>query len=231
MTADRPIGNVLITGGASGLGAAVATAVREAGGRPLVLDLHTDGVDADAHEVDVSDSALVDRVVPQIIADAGGVDAVVTAAGIDRPGLFSEVATADWERIVAVNLLGTVAVVRAALPALTAAHGRAVLVASSLALRALPAATAYCASKFALVGFSRALAQELQGQVGVTTVFPAGMDTRFFDGRDAQYRPAPDAHLIDPAAVADAIVFALRQPAGVELREFVMCPDDEPSWP
>ena len=129
------------------------------------------------------------------------------------------------------NLLGTVAVVRAALPALLAAHGRVVTIASSLGLRVFPDASAYCASKFGVVGFSRALAAETKGRLGVTTVFPAGMDTSFFDGREERYRPGADAQLIDPADAANAIVFALRQPAGVAVRELVICPEQEPSWP
>lgn len=232
MNEKRRIGRVLVTGGASGLGAAVAAAVARDGGQPIVLDKDVAGVDGgEAHRIDVSDTGAVHELVTRIAHEDGGLDAVVTAAGIDRPGAFADVEREAWEHIVAVNLFGTAAVVRAALPALRDAHGRAVLVASSLALRTLPDATAYCASKFGVVGFARALAQETRGQLGVTTVYPAGMDTHFFDGRDEQYRPGADAHLIDPARVADGILFALHQPVGVEVRELVMCPEDEPSWP
>ncbi|GAB2523873.1 SDR family oxidoreductase [Microbacterium petrolearium] len=232
MTADRTLGNVIVTGGASGLGAAVARAVRDAGGRPLVLDLDVSGAEVpDAFAADVSDTRATESLVAELAERFGGLDAVVTAAGVDRPAPLDGLPGEAWERIVAVNLLGTAAVVRAALPALKASHGRVVTIASSLALRAFGDATAYSASKFGVLGFSRSLAAETKGQLGVTTVFPAGMRTRFFDGRDEQYKPGPDAALIDPAHVADAIVFALRQPAGVEIRELVMCPEEEPSWP
>ena len=80
----------------------------------------------------------------------------------------------DWERVVAVNLLGTAAVVRAALPYLERTNGKVVTVASTLGLRALPDATAYCASKFGVVGFTRALAAETAGRVGVTLLIPGG---------------------------------------------------------
>jgi NADP-dependent 3-hydroxy acid dehydrogenase YdfG len=159
-------------------------------------------------------------------------DAVVTAAGTDACGDLADVPGAEWDRVVMVNLLGTAAVCRAALPALRAsANGRIVTVASTLALRALPAATAYCASKFGVLGFSRALAAELDGQVGVTTLIPGGMRTAFFDGRPERFKPAPDAHLNDPAVVAEAVLFALTRPRGVELRELVVTPSTEPSWP
>jgi short-subunit dehydrogenase len=106
-----------------------------------------------------------------------------------------------------------------------------VTVASTLGLRALPDATAYCASKFGVVGFTRALAAEMRGRVGVTLLVPGGMDTAFFDGRDAQYRPGADAQLNDPANVAAAVMFALSQPPGCELRELVITPSTEPSYP
>jgi NAD(P)-dependent dehydrogenase (short-subunit alcohol dehydrogenase family) len=104
-------------------------------------------------------------------------------------------------------------------------------VASTLGLRALPAATAYCASKFGVVGFTRALALELGDRVGVTMLVPGGMRTGFFDGRPEEFKPAPDQRLNDPGDVAAAVVFALRQPPGVELRELVITPSAEPSWP
>jgi len=230
MSEPRPLGNVLITGGASGLGAAVATAVAAEGGRPVVLDI-SPGEGPDAYRADVSDTRTTEQLVSELAQRYGGLDAVVTAAGIDRPAAFGDLPGSEWERIVAVNLLGTVAVVRAALPALLASHGRVVTIASSLGLRVFPDASAYCASKFGVVGFSRALAAETKGRLGVTTVFPAGMDTSFFEGREERYRPGADAQLIDPADAANAIVFALRQPTGVAVRELVICPEQEPSWP
>jgi NADP-dependent 3-hydroxy acid dehydrogenase YdfG len=60
---------------------------------------------------------------------------------------------------------------------------------------------------------------------------PGGMRTRFFDGRPEQFKPAPDQRLNDPHDVAAAVVFALRRPPGVELRELVITPSAEPSWP
>jgi NADP-dependent 3-hydroxy acid dehydrogenase YdfG len=57
------------------------------------------------------------------------------------------------------------------------------------------------------------------------------MQTHFFDDRDEQYKPGPDAKLNHPEDVAAAVVFALRQPPGCEVRELVVCPSEEPSWP
>jgi NAD(P)-dependent dehydrogenase (short-subunit alcohol dehydrogenase family) len=230
VTAANP-GTVLVTGGASGLGAAVAQAVAAAGGTPSVLDLAEPGFAVDHELVDLADGRAAEAAVTRVAERLGRLDGVVTAAGVDACGPLDGVAADAWERVVAVNLLGTAAVVRAALPHLARSRGKVVTVASTLGLRALPDATAYCASKFGVVGFTRALAAETAGRVGVTLLIPGGMHTAFFDGRPEQYRPPADAKLNRPEDVAQAVLFALCQPAGCEARELVICPSEEPSWP
>ena len=226
------LGTILVTGGASGLGAATVRAVSVAGGTPLVLDLQQPADGVRGLTVDLSDTAAAEAAVEEIVAQAGGrLDGVVTAAGIDSCGPLEDVPRPAWERVVAVNLLGTAAVVRAALPHLRRSQGRVVTVASTLGIKAVSDATAYCASKFGVVGFTRALAAETAGQVGVTLLIPGGMHTPFFDGRTEQYKPGPDAVLNKPEDVAAAIVFALGQPAGCELRELVVTCSTETSWP
>src|SRR5205814_8062687 len=165
-----------------------------------------------------------DRVVGRLAGEAGGLGAVVTAAGIDCCGQLADVPAQDWERVVAVNLLGTAAVVRAALPYLARSAGRVVTVASTLGLRAVSDATAYCASKFGVVGFTRALAAETAGRIGVTLLIPGGMRTAFFDDREEKYKPPADAKLNQPEDVAQAVLFALRQPPGCEVRELLVTP-------
>ncbi|NNG41045.1 SDR family oxidoreductase [Flexivirga sp. ID2601S] len=231
MTTSAELGTVIVTGGASGLGAAVAAAVREAGGTPVVLDLKPPDTDHAYVEMDLADTRATEAAVAQVASTYGDLRAVVTCAGTDACGALDQVSGEAWDRVLAVNLLGTAAVVRAAVGPLRATHGRIVTIGSTLGLRPAGDATAYCASKHGIVGFSRALAMELAGQVGVTMVVPGGMQTHFFDGRPEQYRPGPDADLMDPAHVATAVVGALRQPAGVELREVIVTASTEPSWP
>ncbi|WP_016698695.1 SDR family NAD(P)-dependent oxidoreductase [Actinoalloteichus spitiensis] len=230
-------GRVLVTGGSSGLGAAVAQAVARAGGHALVIDrvtppdpLRPEGRRDFVH-ADLSDTDAAQRAVAELARRAGGLDSVVCAAGVDRCGALVDVPTDEWERVVRVNLFGTAAVCRAAVPALRRNRGRIVTVASTLGLRAVPDATAYCASKFGVVGFTRSLAAELAGSVGVTLVVPGGMRTRFFDDREERYRPADDSRLNRPEHVADAVLFALRQPAGCEVRELMVSHSEEGSWP
>ncbi len=223
--------NVLITGGSSGLGAALIEAVRADGGTPWVLDRVAPQSEVEHEIVDLGDPRAAEAAVAEVVGRAGTLDAVVTAAGTDRCGRIEDVPGEDWDRVVMVNLLGTAAVVRAAMPALLASRGKVVTIASTLGWRALSDATAYCASKFGVVGFTRALNAETQGRIGVTLVLPGGMQTAFFDDRDPQYKPGPDAKLNNPQDVAQVILMALNQPEGCELREVMVSASVEPSWP
>src|SRR3954447_3963884 len=229
--AEVALGTVLVTGGSSGLGRAVADAVARAGGTPVVLDLEPPPGQHDHELVDLADSAAAEAAVERVAERHGGLRGVVTAAGIDACGRLTDVPRERWERVVQVNLFGTVAIVRAALPHLEASQGRVVTVASTLGWRALSDATAYCASKFGVVGFTRALMAEVGDRVGVTLLLPGGMQTHFFDDRPDQYRPGADAVLAPPEEIAEAVLFALTRPPGVDVRELMVSVSTEPSWP
>lgn len=231
--AHRQPGVVLVTGGASGLGRAVAEALDKAGETPVVLDKDKPArSDLDHEQVDLTDPRAAEAAVARAAERHDGLDAVVTAAALDSCGSLTEVPAEEWERVIAVNLIGTAAVVRAALPSVEARGGRVVTIGSTLGFRPMPDATAYSASKFGVVGFSRALAAETaETGVGVTMVSPGGMRTSFFDGRPEQYKPGPDQQLNNPEDVAETVMFALRQPTGCEVRELLVAPAEEPSWP
>jgi NADP-dependent 3-hydroxy acid dehydrogenase YdfG len=225
-------GAVIVTGGSSGLGRAVVERLHASPATPVIVDRVPPAVDTRDYEVaDLADRRAAEAAVASIAARHPDLWAVVAAAGTDACGRLDAVAAAAWERVIEVNLLGTAAVVRASLPWLSANGGRIVTVASTLGLRALSDATAYCASKFGVVGFTRALAAELAGEVGVTLLEPGGMQTAFFDDRDDRYKPPADAALNDPNDVATAVLFALAQPEGCEIRELVVTPSRETSWP
>ena len=223
--------SVLVTGGASGLGAAVVAAIAKGGGRPCVLDRQPPADGVPWVECDLADTRAAEEATRQVADRAGGLDGVVTAAGTDVPGRLGDVPAEVWERVVTVDLLATAAVIRAALPFLERSRGRVVTVASTLGIKAVSDATAYCAAKFGVVGFTRALAAELAGSVGVTLLVPGGMRTAFFDEREERYRPGENAALTEPDSVAAAVLFALSQPPGCAVREVVFCADLESSYP
>ncbi len=231
MDGMNDIGTVYVTGGSSGLGAAVASAVEKAGGTPGVIDRVAPESGVAHCLADLAEPGDAEKAVADLVDLIGPPTAVVTAAGVDACGPLAEIDRESWERVVRVNLFGTVATVRACLPHLERVRGTIVTVGSTLGLRALSDASAYCASKFGVVGFTRALAAELGGKVGVTLLIPGGMRTAFFDGRPEQYRPADDADLADPADVAEVVLSVLRHPATCQVRELVVAPGQEPSWP
>ncbi|WP_129790182.1 SDR family oxidoreductase [Promicromonospora panici] len=229
--APRSVGTVFVTGGSSGLGAALVDVLAAAGGTPAVLDVAEPSADVPFAAADLADPGAAQAAVDSLVEQVGPPDAVVTAAGIDACGPLLDIAPEDWERVVRVNLFGTVAVIRAVLPHLEERRGTVVTVASTLALRGAGDATAYCASKWGIRGFTQALAAEYAGRVGVTCLIPGGMRTPFFDGRTDQYKPGPDADLNDPAATAGAVLTALTQPPGSEIRELLVMASGEASWP
>ena len=184
------LGTILVSGGSSGLGAATVDAVAAAGGRPVVLDLQAPPAEVDFELVDLADARAAEDATRVLAERVGGLDGVFTAAGVDRCGMLTDLPGNEWDWVIQVNLLGTAAVVRAALPYLMESHGRVVTCASTLGLRAVSDATAYCASKFGVVGFTRALATEMQGALGVTMLVPGGMHTAFFDDREEKVPPA-----------------------------------------
>ena len=109
------LGTVVVTGGSSGLGRAVAEAVSASGGTPVVLDLAAPDGDYDHEVVDLSDTAAAEAAVHRVAERHGGLRGIVTAAGTDACGRLVDVERETWEKVIAVNLLGTAAVVRAAL--------------------------------------------------------------------------------------------------------------------
>lgn len=222
---------VIVTGGASGLGAAVADAVGRAGGRPVVFDRRRPAAEVEFEEVDLAETAATEDAVRRTAERFDGLYAVVTCAGVDLPAPLTDLPADRWEWIVRVNLFGTASVVRAALPWLESSSGRIVTVASTLGHRVAGDASAYCASKWGVVGFTRALTEEYKGRVGVTLLTPGGMETAFFDERTEQYKPGPDAQLCDPHDVAETALFALTRPAGCEIKELVVAGPHETSWP
>jgi NAD(P)-dependent dehydrogenase (short-subunit alcohol dehydrogenase family) len=165
---------VIVTGAASGIGAATAAELRRRGAEVVGLDLRAEG---DVVECDVTDQGSVDAAVAGAVARLGGLDALINSAGIGNPQSAAQSPGEDATRVLDVNLLGTWRVAAAALPALRASHGRVVNISSGLAHIAFPFATAYGASKRAVVGYSDQLRAEVGDEVTVTTVYPGYVRT------------------------------------------------------
>jgi len=228
----------LVTGAASGLGAATAQAFAEAGYQVAALDLDGSRIQAcdcvSPFSCDVSDASAVRDAVANILDKFGRIDVAVNCAGVDYTYWIDELTVEQFDRVIGVNLRGPFLIAKAVWPAMTRqGGGHLVNVTSTAAVRAWSGASAYHASKFGLLGLSRGLSVEgRRDGVKVTTVIPGGMRTGFFDRFTDQGIPLPDpASLQDPASVARSILFAVELPDGSVLQELVITPPDEPSWP
>jgi NAD(P)-dependent dehydrogenase (short-subunit alcohol dehydrogenase family) len=170
---------VIITGAASGIGAAAASQLRERGARVVGLDINASD---DIVACDVRDQQSVDSAVAEAIERlGGGVDVLVNNAGVG----FSQSAGLPPDEhamtVFQVNMIGPWRMTAAALPALRASRGRVVNVASGLAHVTAPFATAYCMSKRAVVAYSDALRLEHGDAITVTTVYPGYIKTPIHD--------------------------------------------------
>jgi short-subunit dehydrogenase len=179
-------GVAVVTGAASGIGAALAVELARRGSRLVLLDRDAERLakvaaplDADTRVVDLVDGAAVVAVGEEIRAAHPRLRLLVNNAGIALGGRFDQVTLAQYEEVIDVNFRAVVRLTHTLLPALRAEPGAHLVNVSSLFGLVAPAGqTAYGASKFAVRGFSEALRQELAGEVGVTTVHPGGINTR-----------------------------------------------------
>jgi short-subunit dehydrogenase len=180
----------VVTGAGGGIGRAVACALARRGCHLALADIDETGLAQTAelargavrisrHLVDVGDAAAVAALPAAVEACHAGVDIVVNNAGVALAGDFEQLSVENFEWLFGINFWGVVRTTRAFLPALRrSTEARVVNLSSLFGLIAPPGQTAYCASKFAVRGFSEALRNELKGStVGVTVVHPGGVAT------------------------------------------------------
>jgi NAD(P)-dependent dehydrogenase (short-subunit alcohol dehydrogenase family) len=209
----------VVTGGASGIGAATVRLLADAGAAVAVVDRAAapadPGVQVEIIRADVADTESVDAAIAAAADRLGGIDALITAAGITSRGTIEETAPDDWDRVFAVNVRGTYMCARAAMPYLRDGRDAAIVtVASQLALVANAGNAAYCASKGAVLQLTRAMAIDaLPHGIRVNCVCPGATRTPL---TAAHYSAAADrsdqerqllGRLIEPEEIAQAIAY------------------------
>ena len=204
---------ILVTGAAKGIGLATLVRLAAEGARVAALDRDAVALAAlparvgqalgHAEAVDGADAGAVARAVEAAAAALGGLDGVVNAAGVDLYADIETMASADWDRVLAVNLTGPLLVIQAAYPFLKAAGGGTIVnVSSAAGLSPLKNRTAYCASKAGLQMASKALAIEAAAfDIRVNTVCPGAVETELFRSSFASAFPSG----ADEKAVRDAV--------------------------
>ncbi|MEO9328438.1 SDR family NAD(P)-dependent oxidoreductase [Gordonia aurantiaca] len=218
----------VVTGGSRGIGRASALRLAEAGASVVICDrsdfkagdescsaaIRRAGGDAESRELDVSDSAEVDRVFGEIAADRG-IDILVNNAGVLFAGTATETTDEVWRRQFAVNVDGTFFCTRAALRAMLAAGkgGKIVNVASISGLRANPGFAAYCASKAAMVNFTRQAGIDYAAAgINVNGVAPGFVETDMTSLYSPEIRAAlegqtPNGKWATSEQIADSVLF------------------------
>jgi NAD(P)-dependent dehydrogenase (short-subunit alcohol dehydrogenase family) len=185
---------VVVTGAARGLGAGLARALTARGARVALLGLEPDElakVAADCGEsawweVDVTDAAALARTAAAVKDHFGSIDALVVNAGIAAGGSLSIADAASYERVIEINLTGSIRTVRAFLPALLESRGYILQIASLAAIVPAPFMSAYCASKSGVEAFAHAIRGELTPHgVDVGVAYLTWIDTDMVRGADA----------------------------------------------
>ncbi|OLF77714.1 acetoin dehydrogenase [Maricaulis sp. W15] len=200
----------LITGAASGIGAALAAGLAARGAHLILVDINAEGLEAVAAPlredgcnvstfvVDMADAAAIAKLASDVAAAGDPVHLLINNAGIALGGMFEEVEMADFERVLDINLYGVIRMARAFLPALRAVEDAHIVNISSIFGIVAPAGqAAYSTAKFGVRGFSNVLRHELAGSsIGVTTVHPGGIATNIA----ASAKPPPGASEAEIAA-------------------------------
>ena len=231
---------VLVTGGASGLGAATCRVLAEAGADVAICDIHADKAEAHAQTLadssgrihsacfDVGDPVAAEKGIADIIAKFGRLDVLINNAGTDMTLPISELTTDDWLRVINTNLNGPFFLSKYAAEHMKqAGSGHIINISSTAAKRAWPNASAYHASKWGLLGLSHALHAELRSQnIKVTAVVVGGMRTPFLLDR---FPDLDVSKLQDPMDAARAVVSVLTQESVIA--EITILPMQESSWP
>lgn len=213
---------ILVTGGTSGIGAAlvreslraghsVFTTGRDAGRLETLLTSCTGLGQVYGTVADAGDWAQTRDAVTAAVKAMGGLDVAVANAGFSAPGDLADGDPEIWRDMVLTNVYGPAILAKAALPQLTAHRGHFVLMGSTAGRKVYPG-NLYTATKWAVTGYAESLRQQLVGTgVRVLHIAPGHVDTPL-------WKETPDA-AIEPESVARAVLWALAQPAGVDVSE------------
>ncbi|MEV3913795.1 MULTISPECIES: SDR family oxidoreductase [Streptomyces] len=233
MSDDSPV--ALITGGGSGIGAAVARQLLDAGHRVAVTGRGEPRLRAFAEELGNPDGLLtfvgnaaeygdIRAAVDGTLKEFGRLDTVVANAGFATHDTVAGGDPAGWTEMVLTNVLGPALLIRASIDALKETRGRIVLIGSVAGFVHGPG-NIYGATKWAVTGLAENARREVtEFGVGVTLVAPGRVETPFWDS----YGSLPPGHLLTADQIADSVVWAVRQPEGVDINTVVVRPIGQP---
>jgi len=214
--------HAIVTGGASGIGAAVVDRLLEGGARVAVLDVSIAAANPAAYgiEADVSSDASVRAAVAEAAAEFGGLDIVVNNAGIGAQGTVEDNDDDEWARVLDINVIGMARVSRAAMPYLRESSSASIVnISSIVATAGLPSRALYSASKGAVLALTKAMAADhVREGIRVNCVSPGTTDTPWVarllaSAADPEAERAalaarqPQGRLVTPAEIAEAVAY------------------------
>ncbi|EMF53850.1 MULTISPECIES: SDR family oxidoreductase [Streptomyces] len=225
----------LITGGGSGIGAAVARQLLDHGHRVAVTGRKAERLRAFAAELGAPEGLLtipgnaaeyadVQAAVDATLKEFGRIDTVLANAGFGTHDTVAEGDPAGWTDMVLTNVLGPALLIRASIDALRETRGRIMLVGSVAGFIHGPG-NIYGATKWAVTGLAENTRRQVtEWGVGVTLIAPGRVETPFWDA----YGSLPPGHLLTADQIADSVVWAIRQPPGVDVNTVVVRPIGQP---
>src|SRR5947209_8845718 len=219
----------VITGGASGIGLATAQALHAKGAHVVLADINQQGLQQAEEQLrlrtsdsegnissvptDVTNEQQVQALMRKATETHGRIDLVVTSAGVGNGGPIDLFTAAQMQMMMNINFMGTYHCVQAALPTMRQQQsGHFALLSSVAGKLGAPLLSGYCATKWAVRGFSIALRAELYGTgIGITTVYPAWVDTPMFQQETERVTGLPIEVMLTPEQVAEEIVRAAHE--------------------
>ncbi|MFA5677555.1 MAG: SDR family oxidoreductase [Pseudomonas sp.] len=232
----------LITGASSGIGAATAAALLDAGAKVVVTARRVDrlrqlgeklGAGDDrflAIAADIRNEAELESLIAKTLEWGGRLDILLNNAGLSRGNSHETISPEDIHLILDTNVFALSNLSRLAIPALKKSKGDIINISSTAAISLIPGTAVYAASKAAVAAFSEVLRKELCGEgVRVTTIYPGLVKTEFFDAFEETKKAnlmkmAEAIEALDAQDLADTILFTLTRPAHVNLNEIVIRP-------
>jgi NAD(P)-dependent dehydrogenase (short-subunit alcohol dehydrogenase family) len=214
---DRPVKVALVTGGAHGIGAAIAARLARDGWRVVVADLDPNGAappDGRYTVCDVADETAVSALLGDLATLEARLDALVCNAGINVRKPITQLALAEWSRVIGTNLTSTFLLTRAGEALLRAAKGSVVTIASTRAHMSEPDTEAYAASKGGLVALTHALSVSLAPDVRVNCISPGWIFTKGEPPRPEDDAFHPAGRVGTPGDVAALVAFLVGPESG-----------------
>ncbi|PZU96041.1 MAG: short-chain dehydrogenase [Pseudanabaena sp.] len=226
----------IVTGASSGIGKEVALRLLQSGAQVSVISRNPDrllselpaGSNAKGYALDLANIEEVASQIKAIVADMGGVDILINNAGMAYIGELIEMPLTEWQKLFDLNLTSVFQCLQAVLPTMRSQKsGTIINVASIAAKQGFPNWAAYCASKFALLGLTQAIAAEEQPHgIKIMSICPGSVDTPLWDTLGDKVPPSFDrSAMLRPSTVAEAIMTLINLPSDAVISDLVLMPN------